>query len=86
MIFQSGETTQSVEISVLTFMRLHPIHFCSHVIGQSKFHGCVFGDKGNLIFYVTGEGTGYIGEHEQYQPQIVKSGYGVEGFHFSDYI
>lgn len=26
-------------------MCLHPIHFCSHVTGLSKFHGCLWGEE-----------------------------------------
>lgn len=36
-----GDTKRIRENSTLTFMCLHPTHFCTYVIGQSKFHGCV---------------------------------------------
>lgn len=56
-------------------MYLHPIHFCSHVTGQSKFHGYNFKDKRNFI-YANKEEIIYIGEQVQFIPQIVKAGCG----------
>ena len=41
MISWFSDTKRIRRNSTLTCMCLHPTHFCTHVIGQSKFHGCV---------------------------------------------